>query len=163
MMHLDIDTLTSTEATKDAMFKNTIGNGVCEGTTSEELFLNCHRFREIYKQPAIFDISNARATTDSVYVPDQYKWNNNQNYAIEKLMGKYAFVEVTDCEALELRIESLNSLSQGAAVLKVLRTKLDKHCRENPTDDGKVLPHPDIVEAVYCAVNKTTLYFFSIL
>ncbi len=163
MMHLDINAITETdpEIKKDTRFKNELGHGVPEGTSNEDLFLACHRFRETYKQPAIFDLSNSRATTDSVHVPDKSKWNAAQLYAIEQSKGKYAFVEVLDSEALDLRIESLNSLSWGDAIQEVLRSKLKEHYVENTTDDDtRYFAPPEIQEALYCGVRKVTLYFF---
>lgn len=170
MIHLDINSLTinsedhletNPEVRKDKRFKNELGHGAPEGTSNEDLFLACHSFRETYKQPAIFDLSNSRATTDSAHVPDKSKWNAAQLYAIEQSKGKYAFVEVLDSEALELRIESLNSLSWGDAIQEVLRSKLKEHYVENTTDDDtRYFAPPEIQEALYCAVRKVTLYFF---
>jgi hypothetical protein len=154
MIFADIDKLTDTEARKDEMFKRTIGHGVLPGTPSVELFQACHRFRSVYKQPAIFDLSNNRATTDNLYVPDKGKWDAAQNYAIDQLKARYDFVEVTDEEATQLRVEALNAISRGDAVNKVLHLKLAEKLVQ-----GSYLP--DILDAAYCAVRETTLYFFA--
>ncbi len=159
MIYQNIDKMQNAEAVKDEFFKNTIGFGRSEDTTHEESFMACQTFRDTYKQPAIFDISNNRPTTDSLYVPDQSKWDNDQTYAIDQMKSKYTFVEVTDKEAFEVRAASFNVLSQGDAALEVLHTKLIKHW-QNISDGSGTYEEPEIIDAAYCAVGKTTLYFF---
>ncbi len=55
MIYQNIDKMQNAEAIKDEFFKNTIGFGRSEDITHEESFMACHRFRDVYKQPAIFD------------------------------------------------------------------------------------------------------------
>lgn len=160
MIYQNIDKLSSAEEMKDEIFKTLVGYGRDEEASRKESFLACQQFRDIYKQPAIFDVSNNRPTTDDIYVPDKNRWNSAQTYAIDQLKGKYAFVEVRDSEALELRANSFNVLTLGDAVNEVLRIRLIEHWSNNTMREDNLYAPPEILDAAYCAIQKTTLYFF---
>lgn len=163
MQHFDLDALLDNdfETTKDAAFLSLVGHGQSVEVTEQESFENSQEFKRTYKQPNIFGISNDRGCTDSVYLPTHYDFDEAQQYAIEMSKTKHRFVEVTDKEIEEVRNMTRNMLSQGDAISLVLQSKLKEYngLEDNVEEGSTEKSTGHIIDALYCAINKTTFYF----
>lgn len=138
----------------------------------------CEDYKTTHAQPPIFDISNNRPFTDAVLCPSHYDWDEAQSAAIEVLCEKYRVIEVADDEIRELRLSTLNNLSQGDAVRKILHQKsgivevvqqaiqkakdFDFQDAEDEAEEESNLQlssYLNVKEAVYCSRRRSTLYF----